>query len=70
MTIGLFRNRQSRQPGITRVRTRWRNAANVAAARWEVFPDAEAEVRGFAFVAAPLKLQGATGSPIRPLALV
>jgi kynurenine formamidase len=24
----------------------------------------------FAFIAAPLKLQGATGSPLRPLALV
>jgi hypothetical protein len=31
------------------VRTRWRDAANVAAARWEVFLDAEAEVRRFAF---------------------
>jgi hypothetical protein len=29
------------------VRTRWRDAANVAAARWEVF--LHAEVRGFAF---------------------
>jgi hypothetical protein len=31
------------------VRTTWRDAAKVAAARWEVFLDAEAEVRHFAF---------------------
>jgi kynurenine formamidase len=31
---------------------------------------AAARVFSFAFVAAPLKIQGATGSPIRPLALV
>jgi hypothetical protein len=35
---------------------RWRDAANVAAARWKAFLDTEAEVRGFAvasYVAAP-----------------
>ena len=28
------------------------------------------DVRDFAFVCAPLKLRGGTGSPVRPLALV
>jgi kynurenine formamidase len=31
---------------------------------------AAARVFTFAFIAAPLKIQGGTGSPIRPLALV
>jgi kynurenine formamidase len=31
---------------------------------------AETGVREFGFIAAPLKLVGATGSPIRPLALI
>ena len=31
MKVGLFPNRRSCQPGIIRVRTRWRDAADVAA---------------------------------------
>jgi hypothetical protein len=31
------------------VQERWRDAANVVAARWEIFLHAEAEVRGVAF---------------------
>jgi kynurenine formamidase len=31
---------------------------------------AAAGVRSFLFVAAPLKIRGATGAPMRPLALV
>jgi hypothetical protein len=33
------------------VREKWRDAANVVAARWEIFLHAEAAVPGFAFAA-------------------
>ena len=68
MTIGLFPNRRSRQRGITGVRTRWRDAANVAAARWEVFLDAEAEVRGFAFASYVAALDAEEAAATEPAA--
>jgi hypothetical protein len=49
MKIGLVPRWRSRPRGVTRVRERWRDAASLVAARWEVFLHAEAEVRGFAF---------------------
>ncbi len=49
MNFGLVPTWRSRPRGVTRGRKRWRDAANVVAARWEVFLHAEAEVRGFAF---------------------
>ena len=49
MKIRLAPKWRSRPRGVTRVRERWRDAANVVAARWEMFLHAEAEVRGWAF---------------------
>ena len=68
MTMGLFPNRRSRQRGITRVRTRWRDAANVAAARWEVSLDAETEVRGFAFASYVAALDAEEAAATEPAA--
>lgn len=49
MNFGLVPKGRSRPRGLARVRERWRDAANVVTARWEVFLHAEAEDRGVAF---------------------
>lgn len=48
MKIGLVPKWRSHPRGLTQVRERWRDAANVVAARWEIFLHAAAEVRGLA----------------------
>jgi hypothetical protein len=46
MKIGLVPEWPSRPRGVTRAPDRWRAAANVLAARWDMFLHAEAEVPG------------------------
>src|SRR5947209_15506577 len=61
MKIGLVPKWRSRPRGVTRVLDRWRDAANVLAARWEMFLHAEAEVPGLR-----LLLRSPRWTPKRP----